>query len=152
MTKNIVLDRHRDIDLAGHHAQCEMNFHLFVSMLPGLREGTETWSFNAGNHAAPFHVAIKIMEAAPYTTTLTVEQKHQAIDTPRLVVRLYHDVAMAEIISWDHHRHWKPHYPYPNTHMYHPDEKLALNQFLGDWLKFCRNQGLQPLRTVIEFN
>ena len=145
------VNRARTVDLSGHHAQCEMNFHQFLCLLPGLRDGTNNWSFVAGQAPTGFTINIAVVESAPYTTTLSVEQEHNVVETPRIVVRLYHDVGMAEIVSWDHHRHWKPHYNYPNTHMYHPDEKLALNQFLGDWLRFCRKQGLQPTRSVIQF-
>ena len=145
------LQRHHSVDIAGHHAQCELNFHQLLALLPGLREGKDSWSFNAGVDASQIKVSISILEKAPYTTTIAVEQDLKMMKTPRIVVRLYHDVGMAEIVSWDHHRHWKPHYPYPNAQMYHPDEKLALNQFLGDWLNFCLKLGLKPADNVIKF-
>ncbi len=141
------------VDLRGHHALCEMNFHQMVRLLPGIKEGVDTWSFAAGSHSSSgFKVHIKVIEEAPYTTTLAVEQQHASLKAPRLVVRLYHDVNMAEIVSWDHHRHWRPEYPYPNPKMYHRDEKLALNQFLGEWLNFCRDQGRQEAKTVMQFS
>lgn len=142
----------KSLDLSGHHALCEMNFHQLLMLLPGIKQGVEAWSFAAGNQRSPFNVDVKVIGDARYTTTIEVEQRHVAVDTPRIVVRLYHDVNMAEIVSWDHHRYWQPQYPYPNPQMYHPDEKLALNQFLGDWLNFCRNQGRQKGKTVIQFS
>jgi len=140
------------VDLSGHHALCEMNFHQMIRLLPGIRQGREAWSFAAGCHDKGFKVRINVIEDAPFTTTLAVEQSHSSVETPRIVVRLYHDVNMAEIVSWDHHRHWLPEYPYPNPKMYHPDEKLVLNQFLGEWLNFCSDQGLQEIKTVIQFS
>ena len=152
------------VDIVAHHTQCEMNFHQFVKLLPGLRSGQDSWAFNAGVEKAKLQVYISVLESAPYTTTLSVEQNHHfsqsepqsqaqaSLSTPRIVVRLYHDVNMAEIISWDHHRRWKPQYAYPNINMYQPDEKFALDRFLGDWLAFCRKQGLLPHPNVMQFN
>lgn len=140
------------VDLNGHHATCEMNFHQLVSLLPGIKQGVECWHFCAGNQEAGFKVSVCVIDDAPYTTTVAVEQVHANLSTPKIVVRLYHDVNMAEIVSWDHHRYWLPNYPYPNPKMYHPDEKLALNRFLNEWLSFCRNQGLSVGKTVIQFS
>ena len=149
-----ILKRHNrrsPIDLVHQHATCEMNFHQLMDLLPGLRDGVLHWQFNVGYAPSDLNVSIKSIEQAPYTTTLTVEQKHHHLPTPKIVVRLYHDVEMAEIIAWDNHRHWRPQYNYPNRKMYHPDEKQALNEFLADWLSFCRKLGLQSDRNVIQF-
>lgn len=151
-TGRTTIRRKHPVDLSGHHALCEMNFYQLVSLLPGIKAGADSWRFKAGRPDHEFKIRIKLLDEAPYTTTVAVEQEHQSLDTPRIVVRLYHDVSMAEIISWDHHRHWQPDYPYPNPNMYHPDEKLALNRFLGDWLRFCRKQGLQEEESVIQFS
>ncbi len=141
----------RPVDIRGHHALCEMNFHSLLRLLPGLRDGEESWAFSAGAPSSQFNIRISVLDAAPYTTTLAVEQHHKHVETPRIVVRLYHDVHMAEIVSWDQHRRWLPEYSYPNPKMYHRDEKLALNQFLGDWLNFCKAQGLKQSENVIQF-
>lgn len=138
------------IDLRGHHALCELNFHKFLNLLPGIRGGVDSWSFSAGNEHSLFKVKIDVVDDAPYTTTVVVEQSHALLQSPRIVVRLYHDVSMAEIVSWDHHRYWLPTYAYPNTQMYHPDEKLALNQFLGEWLRFFLREGQREFKTVTQ--
>jgi len=147
-----IVKRRHTVDLCGHHALCEMNFHQLVSLLPGLRDGVDRWAFCAGASDSLFHIAMHVVDMAPYTTTIEVKQDHAAIPTPRIVIRLYHDVNMAEIVSWDNHRHWLPKYSYPNPQMYHPDEKAALNQFLGDWLSFCRQEGLHATKTVMQFS
>lgn len=138
------------MDLRGHHALCELNFHKFLNLLPGIRQGVDSWDFSAGNGLSLFKVKVNVLEDAPYTTTVVVEQSHQLLASPRIVVRLYHDVSMAEIVSWDHHRYWLPCYAYPNAQMYHPDEKLALNQFLGEWLRFFLREGQRELKTVTQ--
>ncbi len=139
------------VDIRGHHALCEMNYRRLMSLLPGMRNGTESWQFSAGVSHSEYQIQIKTLENAPYTTTLVVEQAHAYLDTPNIVIRIYHDVAMAEIVSWNEHRHLKPEYRYPNDQMYHRDEKLALNQFLGDWLNFCKQHGLNESKSVIQF-
>lgn len=145
-TKEVYLSRKYSVDLSGHLAVCEMNYRKLLSLLPGLRDGTEDWMFCAGqsnstDDSQHFDVMIKVIDAAPYTTTLSVEQRHSVINTPKILVRLYHDADVAEIISWDGHRNWRPQYEYPNSSMYQPDEKLALNRFLSDWLAFCHQNG-----------
>ncbi|WP_245929233.1 DUF1249 domain-containing protein [Agarilytica rhodophyticola] len=140
------------VDIGGHHALCEMNFHQLISLLPGIRKGVEHWSFAAGRDDLAFDVKMSVVETARYTSTIKIEQNHQNLETPCIVVRLYHDVNMAEIISWDNHRYWLPEYSYPNKKMYHPDEKLALNKFLNEWLSFCRKLGLQKSKTVMQFS
>ncbi len=140
------------VDISGHHALCEVNYHQLMSLLPGMRDGADTWSFSVGAPQSEFDVLVQTLESAPYTTTLSVEQQHAQIDTPKIVVRIYHDVAMAEIVSWNQHRHWLPEYSYPNAQMYHRDEKFALNQFLGDWLNFCKQHGLKESKSVIQFS
>lgn len=128
------------VDIKAHHAQCELNFHRLLNLMPRWDEGKDQWLFTLGARDT-FKVHLKVLEFAPYTTTIEVLQQQNGLRPPRLVVRLYHDAHMAEIVSWDRHRHWKPQYAYPNPQMYHPDEKLELNRFLGEWLEFCHKQG-----------
>ncbi|WP_018013916.1 DUF1249 domain-containing protein [Teredinibacter turnerae] len=131
------------VDIGAHHALCEMNFHRLLTLMPNWQEGCQQWDFTLGDRHV-HEVKLKVVDAAPYTTTVEVVQHLVGIKPPKLVVRLYHDANMAEIISWDRHRNWKPQYTYPNPQMYAPDEKLELNRFLGDWLEFCHSQGYAP--------
>lgn len=131
------------VNLPGHHAQCEMNYHLCMPLVPGCRSGQRYWAFTLGEHQ-PLQITVKLKESGPYTSTIDIEQGRDGLDfvhRPRIRVRLYHDVEMAEIVGWDRHRHWLPLYNYPNSKMYHSDEKLALNRFLGEWLLHCRKLG-----------
>lgn len=131
------------VNLCGHHAQCELNYHLSLSLMPGLREGSKEWTIRVGTPA--IQVQLRLHEAAPYTTTVDILQVVPGvacINAPRVRLRLYHDVEMAEVIAWDNHRHWLPVYTYPNRRMYLPDEKLAINRFLGEWLSHCLKLGV----------
>ena len=140
-----------EVNLEGHHTQCEFNYHLCMSLIPGCRSGRELWGFVTGNDEPldeQLKVTLKLLESAPYTTTIDIVQHQGAsyIEPSKIRVRLYHDVEMAEVVGWDHrshwHRHWLPVYEYPNQKMYQPDEKLALNRFLGEWLSYCRKLGI----------
>ena len=148
------------VDIKNHHALCEMNFFRLEKLMPGYKNGISQWAYEFGEQGKAFgilkDVEIKIIDRAPYTTTVEINQQadkneekklavkeasDKVFKQTNLVVRLYNDVKMAEIVSWNKHRNWLPQYSYPNERMYHPDEKLELNRFLGDWLAFCRKQG-----------
>lgn len=132
------------VDLQGHHSLCEMNFHRLLKLMPGFEEGYRNWVFSTAK-PSDLQIDIHVVDVAPYTTTVDVLQTQGRVNFMKpasIRVRLYHDVAMAEVVGWNRHRHWLPKYNYPNKQMYHPDEKLSLNRFLGDWLSFCRKQGI----------
>jgi uncharacterized protein YqiB (DUF1249 family) len=132
------------VDLSGHHSVCELNFHRLLKLMPGFDAGHRSWVISTSDPSS-LQIDIRVVDVAPYTTTVDVLQtqgKVSFMSPAQIRVRLYHDVAMAEVVGWNRHRHWLPQYDYPNKHMYHPDEKLSLNRFLGDWLSFCRKQGL----------
>ncbi|HEY7771731.1 MAG TPA: DUF1249 domain-containing protein [Marinagarivorans sp.] len=138
------------VNLKRHHTQCELNFHLCMSLIPGCRDGVTQWQFELPSSAAVL-VTIRLLDLAPYTTTLEITQASGSddyISRPKMRIRLYHDVEMAEVVAWDNHRHWYPVYSYPNRKMYQRDEKLALNRFLGEWLVHCRKLGLSPVGFV----
>ena len=56
---------------------------------------------------------------------------------PRLKVRLYHDTKSAEVIEYQDQNRFRSHYDFPNKRMRQTDEKVQLNLFLGEYLKFC---------------
>lgn len=150
------------IDIVGHHSVCELNYYRLLRLLPQAtkqRIHTDSKKDFAADRGMKREYAIdmncpeqsralliEIVDSAPFTST--VELVQTASDAtiyervPKLVVRLYHDAKMAEIISWDQHRQWQPRYIYPNPQMYQPDEKLALNRFLADWLTFVQDRAL----------
>lgn len=129
-----------------------MNYHRLLKLTPNLFDGEQYWKIGITDqrsanktlpHKERLGVAIQVMDRAPYTTTLELEQESfvPLLKKPKVMVRLYHDASMAEIVGWDGHRNWHPHYLYPNEKMYQPDEKLNLNKFLADWLVYCCNHG-----------
>ena len=82
-------------------------------------------------------VEIEIVEAFKYTTTLEIRQRpvlEKWMTNPSMLVRVYHDASTAEVVSYQGHRNLKPRYEQPNAKMYHSDEKMQVNMFLGEWL------------------
>jgi uncharacterized protein YqiB (DUF1249 family) len=132
------------VDLAGHIETCELNYFRLLALLPGLREGSRSWGLIAGE-TEQIDISITLKESAPYTSVVDIEQQHAEMRLPSMSVRLSHDAGVAEIITFDGHRHWLPVYDYPNPEMYQPDEKCSLNRFLGDWLVFCRKHGMAKM-------
>lgn len=100
-------------------------------------------------------VQIRILEAFKYTTTLEITQKPQLRDwmtNPSMLVRVYHDASTAEVVSYQGHKHLQARYNQPNPKMYHPDEKMQVNAFLGEWLTHCLNVGRSTKAPAILFN
>jgi uncharacterized protein YqiB (DUF1249 family) len=89
-------------------------------------------------------VTLKIVEAFKYTTTLEITQKPEFTNwmtNPSMLVRAYHDANTAEVMSYQGHRKLKPRYARQNPQMYHSDEKMQVNAFLGEWLSHCIEVG-----------
>ena len=89
-------------------------------------------------------VEIRILEAFKYTATLELSQRPECeawMTNPSMIVRAYHDANTAEVIAYQGHQNFKPRYPLPNPDMYHPDEKMQVNSFLGEWLSQCLSHG-----------
>jgi uncharacterized protein YqiB (DUF1249 family) len=146
---NLLRDRYR-VDLVGLQAACEANYAHLMRLLPQMREarGSRRVALSQGEHLLGV-LALDVIEACPYTTTLQVSQEHSLpwLPTPRLEVRVYHDARMAEVVGAEHARRFRSVYPYPNVDMHQPDEKSQLNLFLGEWLSHCLACGheLEPV-------
>lgn len=100
----------------------------------------ETSTFNLNGNLL---LSFKIIEVQPFTQTLEIIQKHQkesSLIDFHMKIRIYEDVKMAEVISYQSERHFLGHYKYPNSNMYQPDEKLQLNLFLKELLCVCLKQ------------
>lgn len=99
-------------------------------------------------------VEIIIVEAFKYTTTLKITQKpvlRKWMTNPSMLVRVYHDASTAEVVSYQGHRNLKPRYASPNPKMYHSDEKMQVNRFLGEWLSHSLKVGrsIETAETIL---
>jgi uncharacterized protein len=132
------------IDLAGQQAECEANYLRIMKLVPDMNfiDRREFGVELAGG--TPVEIRITVTERCKYTTMLEVSQLQAATQwstAPSFVLRVYHDAQMAEVIAFERHNRLRPRYEYPNTNMYHCDEKAQLNQFLGEWLSHCLHHG-----------
>ncbi|MDI6527280.1 DUF1249 domain-containing protein [Pseudomonas otitidis] len=139
MDVNLLRDRYR-VDLAGLQAACEANYARLMRLLPQMREAqaSRRVALSQGEHLLGV-LALDVVEACPYTTTLKVRQELPLpwLPSPQLEVRVYHDARMAEVVAAENARRLRSFYPYPNVDMHQPDEKSQLNLFLGEWLSHC---------------
>ncbi len=131
-------------DLTRQMAICEVNYARLNKLMPDLeacdmREFQLVW----GEHQV--QIRFEVEERFVYTTTLQISQQEQSgsswLESPALVVCLYHDACMAEVICLKRHRQLSGAYPYPNRDMHQPDEKVQLNHYLGEWLSHCQQYG-----------
>ncbi|AIR88328.1 DUF1249 domain-containing protein [Pseudomonas cremoricolorata] len=132
-------ERYR-VDLVGLQAACEANYARLMRLLPEMRssQSERRIGMTQGDQALGV-LALEVLQACPYTTTLRVRQEHSLLwlPVPQMEVQVYHDARMAEVVSAEHARRLRSIYPYPNEAMHQPDEKAQLNLFLGEWLSHC---------------
>lgn len=120
---------------------CETNYMQLLKLLPSQFFSSQRYRFAAGQN---IHYQIDVLEQSRYTSLLKVQQicdGQPEFMRPVIRVRLYHDARLAEVCASQHIFHLQPKYDYPNDKMHHKDEKLQVNLFLADWLKFCIEHG-----------
>tara|TARA_R110002167_G_scaffold298619_11_gene502953 strand:- start:481 stop:924 length:444 start_codon:yes stop_codon:yes gene_type:complete len=123
--------------LANMHKVCEHNYARLLSLLPDCDTESLEYHFKVNGSLS---YQMKIIDSSRYTSTIEMSQR--CIDGPDflkpvVVVRLYHDAQMAEVLTSQHIGALKPSYEYPNNKMYQRNEKEMVNLFLGEWLVFC---------------
>lgn len=123
---------------------CANNYFLLLKVQADQTQLDEQRHFFINDYLA---YKITVNEITRYTSLITFEQKILDNNTlpsvlhPRMVIRLYHDARMAEVISSQDIHQVKPRYDYPNEQMHQQDEKQQINQFLNEWLHLCLHQG-----------
>lgn len=124
---------------------CDVNYMLLIKLLANREEVGEERQFFISDFLT---YAISVNEVTRYTTLITISQNTvelgeqlSSLFKPKMVIRLYHDARMAEVITSQNIRQVKPRYDYPNSEMYLPDEKQQINMFLKEWLQLCHELG-----------
>jgi uncharacterized protein YqiB (DUF1249 family) len=142
---------------------CETNYMLLLRLLADKEEVGEQRCFFISDFLS---YTAEVKEVTKYTSLITIAQdalflakqtqtSNEKLSTeddpsglycdtvfrPSMVIRLYHDARMAEVISCQDIRQVKPRYDYPNAQMHHPDEKQQMNVFLKEWLQLCHQLG-----------
>lgn len=145
MTDTDQLPHHRkpyQVNLARQHLLCEMNYVRMMKLVAG--HASDEWVIGFSCHEQTCSVHFQIVSRSRYTTVIdmTQDDRFNWLPCQKMQVCLYHDVRMAEVVSSQCQRNFKPRYDYPNALMYHPDEKEQLNRFLADWLEHYLSNGL----------
>ena len=124
---------------------CEVNYMLLLRVLADKEHVGEMRCFFISDFLS---YRVQVNEVTRYTTLLTINQEANIdgynlteLFRPKMVVRLYHDARMAEVISNQDVKQIKPRYDYPNDKMHLPDEKQQINYFLKEWLQLCLKLG-----------
>lgn len=122
------------------HTTCEHNYAALMKLARRLNNVGDSVSYQVG-HSQRYR--LRLDEDFPYTSTITIEQQGGLPQYLKalMMVRLYHDVRMAEVCASQHFSRLAPRYPYPNDKMHLPDEKMQVNLFLTEWLKLCLKDG-----------
>jgi len=135
------------VNLPLQMAECEANYLRLNKLLLHL-QGDECRFMTSRGSQQWLHL-LRITERSPYTTTLqlsqvSLQEQPNWLAMPKLTLRLYKDAKLVEVLAWEGHKRLRPRYDYPNQAMYQRDEKHQLNQFLGEWLRLCLEEGHSP--------
>lgn len=119
---------------------CEVNFVKLLKLLPADLSFEEL-DFNVDQ----MRLQITKIESARYTLTLKITKRMLStlgdVKPCSMVVRLYFDAKMAEVVKYQGDKKIEPVYSYPNKKMLQRNEKQQANEFLGEWLTFYLSQG-----------
>ncbi len=131
------------VDFAAHMAECEANYFRISKLMPDLAVRDHRIFGVRMPDGSSARVDIRVIERCRYTTTVSVVQEGLLdwVKAHEMTVRIYHDAEVTEVIACQKGRHFKARYEYPNKKMYHEDEKIQLNRFLGEWLTNCLSAG-----------
>lgn len=126
-------------DLREMQSLAERNYAAAIGLLPAQYEVGQTRQVSMHDSLT---FELKVLTDAPYTTDIQVEQQQsRALLQTRFVMRLYHDMQLAEIISSQGLERFAASYEQPNPQMHQRDERRQINHFLADWLKLCFQRG-----------
>lgn len=133
-------------DLNEFLSQCEVNYLLLVRLIPEL---TELYGKSQTNQpritqwflSSPvLNLNLATTEIARYTTTLDLlidSPKIEVLQSEKLIIRLYHDVQMLEVMEGSGPGALKAIYEHVNSGHKPVDEKRQVNRFIGECLRTC---------------
>ncbi len=139
------------VDLGGHMAECDANYHRLKRLFPNLRT-SDSVDFALYLPSFKADVVFTVGDKGRYTTVLHMavrsDKKWMGMaTTPEMAIRVYHDAQSAEVISYQNQNRFHGKYDYPNARMRQRDEKVQVNRFLGEFLTLCLTHGAsnQPI-------
>ncbi|MCY3884798.1 MAG: DUF1249 domain-containing protein [Gammaproteobacteria bacterium] len=141
LSVSTLFPRRYRFDLLAHLAECDANYMRLCRLMQDLRSG-EFREISVLVSSVSEAIRFAVSESSRYTTTITIAQgMPSGIRDLMLVVRAYHDVQCAEVISFQGHRQFAVKWTYPKQKMRAPDEKAQVNRFLGELLTLCLKKG-----------
>ena len=144
---NSKLNRYQP-DLDEMLSQCELNYLLMQRLSPEfMRQVASSTDSEVAEQETEWHfadahctIAMEITEQAKYTTTLLmrINSPTNAVSGQiELIVRMYHDAKMLEVMEGTGPGALKAIYELNNAQQRPADEKRQLNRFIGECLKAC---------------
>lgn len=120
------------------------NYLLLQRLWPGQHQDQITFGLRAQGRDLGW-VHLRQLEKSRWTELLELRLEMQG-DHPSfypavMQVRSYHDVRLTEVIAFQQRQAKEGRYAYPNEAMFHPDEKVQVNDFLRDLLRFVLDKG-----------
>ena len=127
-------------DLREMQSLAERNYASALGLLAKDYQAGDSRQLSLGDQLT---FRLKVLTDAPYTTDIEVVQESAGPDylVARFVVRLYHDMQLAEMLSSQGLERFAASYEQPNPKMHQRDEKRQINHFLADWLRLCFKRG-----------
>ena len=131
-------------DLNRLMADSEANYARLLKLMPGF-DSRDQWLWGVQLPKGILgQVCFEVTERFKYTSTVCIRQQDFLgawLRKPCLVIRMYHDAGMAEVVNSKNKSQLKGVYSYPNRNMFQCDEKEQLNAYLGEWLSQCLHHG-----------
>ncbi len=125
-------------------AESESNYVRLLKLMPEF-DSRDKWLWGVrSREGLTGRVSFEVTERFKYTSTVSINQQDRPgswLSKPVLVIRMYHDAEMAEVVDSKSRGQFKGSYAYPNEKMFHSDEKEQLNAYLGEWLSQCIQHG-----------
>jgi hypothetical protein len=141
MTTDVIRKRYK-FDLAALQRLAAINYAALRPMVAGVKQSGSK-IIKVGQQ---LRFAVTVLETAPYTTEVRIEQQALLNQLPglretQIDVRLYHDAQLAEVVRSQGVSRLQASYEVPNPSMHHADEKHQVNHFLQEWLQLIRANG-----------
>ncbi|MBE8168503.1 MAG: DUF1249 domain-containing protein [Shewanella sp.] len=117
-------------------ALCGRNYHRILLWMKVGMPDDEQSQWQVSGQVGTLNV--KLLENTRYTQLIEVSRphtEHRLVSQPKVLVRIYHDAQLAEVLTSQHIYQLLPVYHYPNPSMHQPNEKYQINAFLEELLK-----------------
>ena len=140
----VTLRRKTKTNLKGLQYLYEKNFTLIKEIIPSYEKNLNL-SYLLPEGDLNSRVTLELNKDSRYTSTLVIKQSGFATKemiATEIVVAIYHDIRMAELRKFNGKQLFWARNKYPNTNMFHKDEKYQWNKFFSEWLIFSKKEGL----------